>query len=246
LKTCDGDLKNGASFYPRPDFQDLIPRLHNANREYTLSFGALRTFQKSAQNSSILNLLLKVQMGNTQTSYTLQCYSTYKVIAKFDTPIPTSRGKGIKCTMAYLYKDFNQTDVTDIWYKEIHDDGSFSLYVKDPTGMKWYINEHTESYGYTYWGCFTEDVISPPRRFTVEDGKITIQCAPPRLYIGMAKWYMGFKVIECLRTDDLFVDPDNGKDYYAFPVIEDRSVPLELVETTLCRRLPALTTYFTS
>jgi hypothetical protein len=186
------------------------------------------------------------KMGNIETTFTLQCSGNYKVIAKFDTPISTGRGNGIKCTMAYLYKDFDYTNVTDIWHKEVHDDGAFSLYVKDAEGKKWYINEYTEALDYTYWGCFTEDVISPPRRFTVEDGKITIQYAPKRFHIGMAKWYMGFKVIDCLRTDDLFVDPDNGKDYYAFPIIEDKSTPIELVETTVCRRFPLIKYYFLS
>lgn len=182
-------------------------------------------------------------MGNIETTYVLQCNDTYKVKANFTKPVTISGGGayGVECMVCPRYEECADDKETDVWYKEVHDDGSFSIYVKDAADVKWYIHEYHE-YAHSYVGCFTAAVLEP-RRYIVEDGKIRVKGSPPFMRLGVTRWYPGFTVLDSLRDSRVFMDVEKGANYYAFAVYW-HGEPLELVETTVGRRLPLLKNYF--
>jgi hypothetical protein len=182
-------------------------------------------------------------MGNIETTYVLQHSDTYKVKVNFKKYVTLSRGDvyGVECSVCPRYDECYVDNETDVWYKEVHGDDTFSLYVKDSTGVKWYIHEYHEHI-YSYLGCFTAAALEP-RRYVVEDSKIRVKGSPPFMRLGVTRWYPGFTVIDSLRDSRVFIDVEKGENYYAFAVYW-HGEPLELVETTVGRRLPLLKKYF--
>lgn len=188
-------------------------------------------------------------MGNTETTYVLQCDDTYKVKVNWTKPIDVRSSDGTRggeCSVCPRYTVCDKESATDIWYKETHDDGSFSLYVKDADGNKWYLNEYNDAtHMYRYLGCFKYDPVFA-RRYVVKSGKIHAEPSATGMGLGVTQWYPGHRVLESLRDDSVFVDAENGRDYYVFAEYSNHSKPLELTETTIGRRCAVLCHYFRS
>lgn len=188
-------------------------------------------------------------MGNTETTYALQCDDIYKVKVNWTKPIVTRSSdgtRGVECSVCPRYAVCDQKSATDSWYKEIHDDGSFSLYVKDVDGNKWYLHEYKDAaHMYRYLGCFNYESIFA-RRYVVKSGKIHAEPSAAGMGLGVSHWYPDHKVLESLRDDSVFVDIESNKDYYAFAEYSNDSKPLELTETAVGRRRAALCHYFGS
>lgn len=169
-------------------------------------------------------------------------------------------GDCVVCPMSYVCAEENETD---LWYKEIDSDGSFRIYVKDVTGMKYYLRGYISLFNplkgsfdteNTYMICYTKEIYQP-QHYIIRDGKIIVKDESTQEYdekvydskveemIGIARWYGDVleEVEDIIESESLFIDSADKK--YCAVAVFYYGQPLKLTKRTVICRLPLLKYY---
>jgi hypothetical protein len=181
-------------------------------------------------------------MGNTKSSYTLRYNNDYKVVAHFDRLVYSKEPKaiGVEC-MVYSANALCDMNESDIWYKDVGEDGSFTIYTIGPLDdRKWYLNIYSGSWP-DLLGCFVEDDI-PPQHYVKDRGAIRVKDSPSNKCLSA----MPIETHWRTKGKHVLYDEYCNEFYYIRLTYHTYNLPLEFKETVITRRLPLLKFYITN
>ena len=180
-------------------------------------------------------------MGNIKSSYTLRYNNDYKVVVNFDSLVYSKEPKaiGVEC-LVYSANAVCDMNESDIWYTDVGEDGSFTIYTIDPMdGRKWYLDIYSGSWP-DLLGCFREDAI-PPHHYVKDRGAIRVKDSPSNKCLSTRMIETHWRA----KGKHIFYDEFCNECYYIRPTYGGWLQPLEFKETVITRRLPLLKYYIT-